>query len=143
MCAGDELAGAASQSLNARMEYEEISHDEAREILDAQSGIDESEKEYLLEYYSLVREGKTNYVSTVGFKYITLANPTLPSEFFENYSEEFKPKRRRVTVSHRKGAKKVERHVAPEHTVEEKGDKAGSSNAQAKEKTTTHKRART
>ena len=28
-----------------------------------QSPSDESEKEYLLEYYSLVREGKTNYLA--------------------------------------------------------------------------------
>lgn len=85
------------------MEYEEISHDKAREILDAQSDIDESEKQYLLEYYSLVREGKTGYVSTIAFKHITSADPTPPSLFFEDYSEEFKPKRRKVTSSHRKG----------------------------------------
>lgn len=136
MCAGDELAGAASQSLNARIEYEEISHDKAREILDTQRDIDDSEKEYLLEYFSLIREGKTNYVSTIAFKYITSVDPTLPSEFFENYSEEFKPKKRKVTVSHRKGrgaaapthAKKEEHQVVPGHAPEDKSE--------AKEKTT-------
>jgi len=149
MCAGDELAGAASQSLNARMEYEEISHDKAREILDAQSDIDESEKEYLLEYYSLVREGKTDYVSTIAFKYITSADPTFPSEFFENYFEEFKPRKRKVAVSHRRRRAATPAHarkearVARGHTAE-KGDKAQAeaSNAQAEGKTATHKRAR-
>lgn len=146
MCAGDELAEAASQSLKTKMEYEEISPEKAREILDAQTEIDDSEKAYLLDYYSLVREGKTNYVSTIAFKYVTLAEPTLPSEFFESYSEEFKPKKRKVATTHpRRGRGAAahahaakEEHPAPGHTAEEKGDKVGASNAQAKEKTTTH-----
>lgn len=66
--------------------------DEAREILkDAE--IDESEKEYLLEYYSLVREGKTNYVSTHSFQLMTGEKPMLPTEFFNTYDVEFKPKK--------------------------------------------------
>ncbi|KAF8453419.1 hypothetical protein BGX38DRAFT_1176823 [Terfezia claveryi] len=145
MCTGSELARAASHSLNAKMEYEEISHDKARQILDAQSDIDESEKQYLLEYYSLVREGKTDYVSTIAFKYITSAIPTPPSLFFGDYSEEFKPKKRKVNVSHRKArgaaapahAKKEGQHAVPGHAAKEKGK------ASDKEKSATHKRTRT
>lgn len=148
LVAGEELAEAASQSLNTKMEYEEIKDDRARELLDAHDDIDDSEKEYLLEYYSLVREGKTNYVSTIAFKYITKAEPTLPSEFFESYSEEFTPKKRKVTgtrgagAAKGRGGKKSEEEVAPGHSADEKGDKVGAANAQAKEKSTGSKRGR-
>lgn len=96
MVSGSDLATSASQSLSTPMEYEEISEKTAREILSKQTDIDSSEQEYLLEYYSLVREGKTNYVSTLAFRAVTGADPTLPSEFFEDYQEEFKPKRRKT-----------------------------------------------
>lgn len=55
--------------------------------------INESEKEYLLEYYSLVREGKTNYISTMAFNAITGSHPMEPDAFFKTYDSEFKPKR--------------------------------------------------
>lgn len=55
--------------------------------------IDESEKEYILEYYSLVKEGKTNYVSTHSFQLMFGQKPMQPTEFFQTYDEEFKPKR--------------------------------------------------
>lgn len=71
--------------------------EEARKILDTQSDIDDSEKEFLLEYYSLVREGKTNYISTHSFHYITGSNPQEPTDFFKTYSAEFKPKRRKTS----------------------------------------------
>ena len=57
----------------------------------AQSSSDVSELEYLIEYYSLVREGKTNYISTTAFHDITGAHPQEPDEFFKAYAQEFKP----------------------------------------------------
>ncbi|KAI5789652.1 hypothetical protein DFH27DRAFT_207317 [Peziza echinospora] len=99
LCSGPDLATSASQSLNTPMEYESLTADSAKEILAKQTDIDDSEKEYLLEYYSLVRDGKTNYVSTLAFKQATGNDPTLPSEFFESYESEFKPKKRKTEVA--------------------------------------------
>ncbi|KAJ7055526.1 NAD(P)-binding protein [Mycena amicta] len=98
MVAGPELAQAASQALGAKMEFQSISQDEAMTILSSEQGaeVDEAEKAYLLEYYSLVREGKTNYVSNSAFYAIFGHRGQEPSEFFQAYSGEFKPKKRRV-----------------------------------------------
>lgn len=88
---GDELAEAASQALGVDMNFEAISPTEAKKVLHQQSHHDDSEKQYLLEYYSLVREGKTNYISTAAFVNITGQSPQSPNEFFEVYKEEFLP----------------------------------------------------
>lgn len=45
--------------------------------------------EYLLEYYTLVREGKTNYISTLAFHDATQVHPQEPVEFFKVYKDEF------------------------------------------------------
>lgn len=45
--------------------------------------------EYLLEYYALVREGKTNYISTLAFHDVTQMHPQEPVEFFKVYKAEF------------------------------------------------------
>jgi hypothetical protein len=66
---------------------------EAKRILRTQSASDNSELQYLLEYYSLVREGKTNYISTTAFHDITNSHPQEPDEFFKAYAEEFRMKR--------------------------------------------------
>jgi hypothetical protein len=63
---------------------------EAKRLLRQQSEADPSEHEYLLEYYSLVREGKTNYISTLGFHAVTGQKPQEPLEWFKIYGEEFK-----------------------------------------------------
>jgi hypothetical protein len=65
---------------------------EAKKVLRAQSASDDSELQYLLEYYSLIREGKTNYISTAAFHDVTGVHPQEPTEFFEVYAEEFKTK---------------------------------------------------
>jgi hypothetical protein len=44
----------------------------------------------LLEYYSLVKEGKTNYISTHAFHDITGQHPQEPPDFFKVYAGEFK-----------------------------------------------------
>jgi hypothetical protein len=54
-----------------------------------QSDSDLSELQYLLEYYSLVREGKTNYISTSAFVNVTGDHPQEPEEFFKVYEESF------------------------------------------------------
>lgn len=118
LASGDELASAASEALGVKMEYENISEyiptptlcpifltpntdpinrEDAKTILDSQSDIDDSEKQFLLEYYSLVREGKTNYISTHAFHDITGKHPQELTEFFKAYAGEFKPKKRKTT----------------------------------------------
>ncbi|EEP75434.1 conserved hypothetical protein [Uncinocarpus reesii 1704] len=64
---------------------------EARRVLHAQSQSDESEIQYLLEYYSLVRQGKTNYISTTAFHDVTGGHPQEPPDFFKTYKQEFLP----------------------------------------------------
>jgi hypothetical protein len=66
---------------------------EAKKVLQTQSESDQSELQYLLEYYSLVREGKTNYISTTAFHDVTGGHPQEPPDFFKTYAQEFHPKR--------------------------------------------------
>jgi len=91
LCTGDELASVASQALGIDMKFEDISEAEAKKVLKAQSDSDPSELQYLLEYYSLVREGKTNYISTSAFVNVTGNHPQEPQDFFKVYAESFKP----------------------------------------------------
>ncbi|KAM0666575.1 hypothetical protein ACQRIU_004430 [Beauveria bassiana] len=93
LCAGKELASSASKVLGADMKFENISEAEAKRILKSQSGIDPSEQQYLLDYYSLVREGKTNYISTTAFHDVTGEHPTEPDDFFTLYKNEMRPKK--------------------------------------------------
>jgi len=94
LCAGSELAEAASKALGTKMEFENISETEAKRVLASQSQSDESEKQYILEYYSLVREGKTNYISTTAFHDVTGVHPTEPEEFFKMYVTELRPRKK-------------------------------------------------
>lgn len=63
-------------------------------MLKSQSASDQAEQEYLLEYYSLVREGKTNYIATTAFHDVTGEHPTEPDEFFRMYQDDVRPKKR-------------------------------------------------
>lgn len=83
---GSELATAASQALGVELEFQEISEAEAKKVLKSQSDIDHSEQQYLLEYYRLVREGKTNYIATTAFVNVTGSHPTEPTDVFRLYS---------------------------------------------------------
>ncbi|KAK0636531.1 hypothetical protein B0T17DRAFT_613249 [Bombardia bombarda] len=94
LCSGQELAEAASKALGQKMEFDNIAEREAKRVLKSQSSLDESEQEYILEYYSLVREGKTNYIATTAFHDVTGEHPTEPDEFFKMYSQELRPKKR-------------------------------------------------
>jgi len=87
LCAGKELATAASQALDEEFEFEDISENEAKRVLKAQSELDPSEIQYLLQYYSLVREGKTNYISTTAFHDVTGQHPLEPPEFFKDIKQ--------------------------------------------------------
>jgi hypothetical protein len=51
--------------------------------LTEQSDLNPAELRYLLEYYALVREGKTNYISTTAFHDVTGQHPLEPPEFFK------------------------------------------------------------
>lgn len=75
---------------------------EAKRVLKNQSDSDDSEKQYLLEYYALVRAGKTNYVSTLAFQAITGTSPQLPPDFFKAYAEEFHPQAKQPPSKRRK-----------------------------------------
>lgn len=94
LCSGKELAESASKALGQTMEFDNISEREAKRVLKSQTDLDDSEKEYLLDYYSLVREGKTNYISTTAFHDVTGQHPTEPDEFFRNYAGELRPKKK-------------------------------------------------
>jgi len=100
LCAGKELAEAASKALGQTLEFENISGREAKRVLKSQD-IDNSEVEYILEYYSLVREGKTNYIATTAYHDVTGEHPTEPDEFFRMYSVELRPKKK---VKHNNGS---------------------------------------
>jgi len=93
LCAGEELATAAGSSLGVEMKFESISAREAKRVLKAQSDIDQSEQQYLLEYYSLVQEGKTNYIATTAFHDVTGRHPTEPDAFFKMYENDMRPKK--------------------------------------------------
>ncbi|KAG6017000.1 hypothetical protein E4U41_004302, partial [Claviceps citrina] len=94
LCAGHELAAAASKALGTEMKFENISQAEAKRVLKAQSDSDQSELQFLLEYYALVREGKTNYIATTAFRDVTGTQPTEPDEFFRLYQSEMRPSKK-------------------------------------------------
>ncbi|KAH6632064.1 hypothetical protein F5144DRAFT_572961 [Chaetomium tenue] len=94
LCSGKELAESASKALGQTIEFDNISEREAKRVLKSQTDLDDSEKEYILDYYSLVREGKSNYISTTAFHDVTGQHPTEPDEFFRNYAGELRPKKK-------------------------------------------------
>jgi hypothetical protein len=99
LVAGHELATAASKVLNAQISFEDISEAEAKRVLKRQGReLDDAEKEYLLEYYSLVREGKTNYISTLAYHAVVGSSPTHPHDFFKNYQDEFRPTKKTTST---------------------------------------------
>jgi len=65
---------------------------EAKRVLKTQSDLDPSELQYLLQYYTLVREGKTNYISTTAFHDVTGQHPTELPEFFKQYQQQLSMK---------------------------------------------------
>jgi len=68
---------------------------EAKEVLRKHTDVDDTEIQFLVEYYSLVREGKTNYVATTAFRDVTMGEePQKPHEFFKIYEEEFAPNKK-------------------------------------------------
>lgn len=94
LCAGKELAEAGSKALGQELEFDDISEREAKRVLEAQSDLDKSEIEVILEYYSLVREGKMNYIATTAFHDVTGAHPTEVDEFFRMYAMELRPRKK-------------------------------------------------
>ncbi|KFZ23218.1 hypothetical protein V502_02303 [Pseudogymnoascus sp. VKM F-4520 (FW-2644)] len=112
LTAGKELAECAHQALGESLEFDNISAAEAKRLLRQQSEADASEHEYLLEYYSLVREGKTNYISTLGFIAVTGQHPQQPLEWFKIYGDDFKKE---------KGGKEHQAHPAKKQK-REKGE---------------------
>ncbi|BGP42855.1 hypothetical protein JCM10449v2_006867 [Rhodotorula kratochvilovae] len=99
MVAGPELAEAASQALSAPLKFVSVRESEAKKLLKKEGGeLDDSEQAYLLEYYALVREGKTNYVAgRPTFKQVTGQDLTEATDFFKAYQDSFSRKKRRVS----------------------------------------------
>lgn len=65
LVSGRKLAEAASKNLGMELAFESVSDSQALQLLESEGPLlDQSEKELILEYYSLVRAGRTNYVST-------------------------------------------------------------------------------
>jgi hypothetical protein len=83
LCTGHELASKAAQVLDTTLKFEAITEAEARNVLKAQSDSDPSKLQYLLEYYSLAREGKTNYISATAFVNVVGTSPQEPEGFFK------------------------------------------------------------
>jgi hypothetical protein len=82
-----------------------FSRREAKKILTEQSSLNPAELRYLLEYYALVREGKTNYIATTAFHDVTGQHPLEPPEFFKGIKNELlaastPPSKKRKTNGH-------------------------------------------
>ncbi|GJE91575.1 NAD(P)-binding protein [Phanerochaete sordida] len=87
LVSGRKLAEAASQNLGMKLVFESISEGEAMQILKAADPlVDDSEKEYILEYYSLVRAGRTNYVSNTPMMLFYGHRGIHPGGLFMTYS---------------------------------------------------------
>ncbi|EIW57023.1 NAD-P-binding protein [Trametes versicolor FP-101664 SS1] len=129
LTAGPELAEAASQALGTKMEFESIDEATAKNILNSEQGeeVDEAEREYLLEYYALVRAGKTNYVATTAMLAFLGHRGQEPTEFFETYSAEFKPKKRRTTKNG--GAEVATKNAPTRASGRGKGEAASAKDA--------------
>ncbi|KAM0790342.1 hypothetical protein ACM66B_003227 [Microbotryomycetes sp. NB124-2] len=101
MVAGPELAEAASQAFSQKLTFESITDKQALKILKQvpKEELDDSEKQYLMEYYSLVKAGKTNYIATLVFEPITGQAISGLTDFFGDYEDDLKPKpkKRRTT----------------------------------------------
>ncbi|KAG1762668.1 hypothetical protein EDD22DRAFT_561524 [Suillus occidentalis] len=91
MCNGVELAAAVSKAAGVDIQFADISDMQAKQLLESEtySDVDDPDKQYLFEYYSLVREGKTNYISTLDFVPITGEEPMDPPQFFKMHEAEF------------------------------------------------------
>ncbi|OJT12064.1 hypothetical protein TRAPUB_11388 [Trametes pubescens] len=124
LTAGPELAEAASQALGTNMEFESIDEyvppirplsspnrscltrpaaERPRRRSSAENRVQKStkrvskaEREYLLEYYALLRADKTNYVATTAMLAFSGHRGQEPTEFFKTYPADFKPKKRRT-----------------------------------------------
>ncbi|KAK3382609.1 hypothetical protein B0T24DRAFT_714671 [Lasiosphaeria ovina] len=85
-----------TEAIGATLDFENISISEAKRILSVQSESDKSEQEYILDYYSLVREGKTNFVATTAFQFVTDVQATEPDDFdfFKLYAAELRPRKK-------------------------------------------------
>jgi hypothetical protein len=57
------------------------------------SDVNDPDKQYLFENYSLVHKGKMNYISTLDFVLITGEELMDPPQFFQTHESEFKLKR--------------------------------------------------
>ncbi|OCH86365.1 hypothetical protein OBBRIDRAFT_838210 [Obba rivulosa] len=92
LVSGPLLANEA-KAAGVNLSFQDISETEAKDML-AGADIDDTEREYLLEFYSLVREGKTNYISTIPFSAVTGVQPVQPVDFFKPDDSSHKQKRR-------------------------------------------------
>lgn len=86
LCSGADLTEAMSEALgDTKLKFSQISEREAKREFSSLLLCYYGEKEDLLEYYSLVREEKTNYISTTAFRDAMRRNPTTPVDVFKSH----------------------------------------------------------
>ncbi|KAG8162475.1 hypothetical protein KVR01_008240 [Diaporthe batatas] len=68
---GEDLAATVTSGSTRECVYQEISEAAAKRLFNFQSRIKQCEMDYILEYFSLVREGKLNYIATTASHYVT------------------------------------------------------------------------
>lgn len=89
---GTELARLVPNPFSVgKKKFEDIETLLAKGDIKMHKDIDPSGVEYLLEYYSLVRDGKTNVLSSCAFVNITGEAPQQLKEVMEKCVEQFKP----------------------------------------------------
>ncbi|KAL2810311.1 hypothetical protein BJX63DRAFT_444783 [Aspergillus granulosus] len=85
---GDKLATAVSKSLGEELKFDHISEVDARHVLNDEASRSDGEIAYLFEYFSPVRKGKTNYISTTAFRDVTGKHPQELEDSFKASAEQ-------------------------------------------------------
>ncbi|KAJ3023015.1 hypothetical protein HKX48_004638 [Thoreauomyces humboldtii] len=130
LAAGEELVTAAEEAIGVKLEFKDIKPEEAKKLLSSETDLDPSEIDYLLEFYSLVKAGKTNYVSTVAFEAVTGQKPQELTEFFETYIDDFTNSA--ATNGKKRSAKAPAKKEAPK-SKKQKTEKKGKASKKGEE----------
>jgi len=83
-----EMADKASRSLDCEIKFKQISESDAKTIL-SKTGLDECERELLLEMYEATRNGWFKETSDDLCKFVSKEQATKLGDFFRNYKSEF------------------------------------------------------
>ncbi|CAG8486994.1 1518_t:CDS:2 [Ambispora leptoticha] len=88
---GSEIASCISKCTGCKLEFDNISNEEAQKILANVKGLDESEQHVLVEFYDLVKANNAAFV-TDSFKNLVSHDPTSLEEFCKLHESELKSK---------------------------------------------------